>query len=294
MSNHISACIVCRDEASKLDSCLRSLEWVDEIVVMDLSSSDGSARLARSYGAKVIVREPFPIVEPLRNELAAEATGPWILAVDPDERVRPGLAQELRSQSVRDEIDAMVVPRMNIDFGWEPAHPLQRYEPQLRMYRKDRVSWPAFPNRLPAVPTERTVTIATGDDALVLEHHRNVDVAETAERLVRYAPAQARAMLEEGREFTASAMLGELWRVARRHVLDARPWSEGMPGIARSVVLVNHHVYVWLAFWQISGAPRTAADDATLRRLGRVLDVANRVRQARTWLRAPLPRVGAR
>lgn len=83
----ISVCIVCCNEADKLFPCLKSVAWVDEILVMDLSSGDGSAAVARAHGAHVIEREPFPIVEPLRNELAAMARGEWILALDPDERV---------------------------------------------------------------------------------------------------------------------------------------------------------------------------------------------------------------
>src|SRR5581483_8858263 len=76
----ISACIVCRNEADKLPPCLESVRWADEILVMDLSSTDDSADIARAYGARVISREPYPIVEPLRNELASVARGEWILA----------------------------------------------------------------------------------------------------------------------------------------------------------------------------------------------------------------------
>ena len=63
---------------------------------MDLRSEDGSGEVAASHGARVIEREPIPIVEPLRGELAAEASGEWILAMDPDERVSEGLASALR------------------------------------------------------------------------------------------------------------------------------------------------------------------------------------------------------
>lgn len=281
----ISACIVCRNEARKLGACLDSVSWADEILVLDLSSEDGSADVARSHGATVISREPHPVVEPLRDEIADHATSDWILALDPDERVRAGLASELRSLARRSDIDAVVMPRMNIDFGWEPSAPQQRYEPQLRMYRRVAVRWPHVPNALPVVSADRLATVPPRDE-LTLEHLRNVNVAETADRLVRYAPAQAQAMLDAGQEFSAAAMRRELGRVAGNHFLRNRAWEEGVPGIVRATVLVNHHVYVWIAFWQLSGAPRTPEDDRVVQRFGRVLAVAAGARRLRRRVRS--------
>ena len=44
---------------------------------------------------------------------------------------------------------------MNFDFGYPATYPMQRYEPQLRMYRRAAVRWPEFPNALPDVRRER-------------------------------------------------------------------------------------------------------------------------------------------
>src|SRR5436190_18978168 len=94
---NISVCIVCRNEADKLEACLASVTWAKEIIVMDLCSTDASRQVAERQGARVFSREPYPIVEPLRNELASIADGEWILALDPDEAVTPGLAEELKA-----------------------------------------------------------------------------------------------------------------------------------------------------------------------------------------------------
>jgi glycosyltransferase involved in cell wall biosynthesis len=285
----ISVCLVCRNEADRLGDALASVSWADEIVVMDLQSTDGSAEIARAAGATVLSRTPHPIVEPLRDEVASHAHGTWVLVLDPDERVRPGLAAALRDAAGRLDVDAVTVPRMNIDFGWQPSNPGQRYEPQLRMYRRSAVSWPTFPNRLPKVPEDRHLRLPPRDE-LVLEHHRNQSVAEAADRLVRYAPAQAQAMIDEGRVFSAADMGRALRRQAHRHLLLSRCWEDGLPGVLRGVVLVNHHFYVWTAFWQLSGAQRTEEDDRYVRRLGTVLSAVQRSRAVVERLRQLPPR----
>lgn len=284
----ISVCMVCRNEADRLPAALASVAWADEVVVLDLESTDGSAELARAAGAAVHTRPPHPIVEPLRDEVAAHSAGEWVLVLDPDERVRPGLAQALRAAALRTDVDAVVVPRTNLDFGWPPSHPGGRYEPQLRMYRRSAVSWPHFPNRLPDVPSERTLRLPS-DDELVLEHDRNRSVAETADRLVRYAPAQAQAMLDEGITFTAADMLRVLKRQVEKHLLEARAWEDGVPGMVRAAVLVNHHLYVWIELWRLSGAERTPADDRVVARLGVPLLAVHR-----SWLAARRVRAAVR
>ena len=267
----ISACIVCRNEADRIGPCLESAAWVDEVLVMDLSSTDGSADLARARGARVITRAPHPIVEPLRNEIAAVARGDWILALDPDERVSPGLATALRELADRSDLDAVVVPRMNYDLGYPPSAPVQRYEPQLRLYRRSAVQWPTVPNTLPVVPSERKHVLPARDD-VVLVHDRSRNIPEVLDRVVRYAPIQAQSMIDQGQVFTARGMLKALWSQVDKEFFAGRAWRDGVPGMLRAGILVAFKFYVWAAFWQLSGANRTPGDDRLLRRLGRALE----------------------
>lgn len=272
----ISACIVTRNEADRLRNCLASVRWVDEVVVLDLESSDGSADIAREFGARVLDHYPVPVVERVRNEVAEAALGEWILVLDPDERVTRGLAAELRRVSRKPAIHAVVIPRMNFDLGYPPSDPLHRYEGQLRMYRKARVRWPEIPNALPEVPEEHVHTVPARDE-LVLLHDRSRNVPEIVDRIARYAPAQAQAMIDEGRTFTPGAMGRALGRQIYRQFFRGRPWRDGVPGMLRAGTLVGFHFYVWTAFWQLSGRGRTPKDDAVVARFGIAMDLLRRL-----------------
>jgi hypothetical protein len=240
---------------------------------MDLSSSDGSAALARERGARVVERDPVPIVELVRNEVAAAASHEWILAMDPDERAAGGLGNELRRVSARDDVDAVAIPVMNYDFGHLASSAIHRFDPKIRLYRRDRVTWPAEPNELPDVPADRLLTLPQRDD-LVLVHDRNRTIPEALDRAIRYAPAEAQALIDSGEIFTARKMFLRLARKARKQYVEARAFDDGVPGFVRATVLVTFHFYVWASFWQLSGAKRTPADDRFVRRVGRMVDVA--------------------
>jgi glycosyltransferase involved in cell wall biosynthesis len=267
MSEHrISVCIVCRNEADRLAPCLASVAWADEVIVMDLESEDDSADVAARHGARVIEHSPLPIVEPLREELAAAASGEWVLAMDPDERVSTGLAAALREASARDDVDAVEIPFTHFDFGYPPTHRLHRFEPRPRMYRRGVVEWPSEPNKHPVIAAGRTLRLPDSDD-LVMIHDRNRSVVEALDRVIRYAPAEAQAMIDRGEVFTARRMFATLGGKARKQYIHGEPWLDGVPGFMRASVLVAFHFYVWACFWELSGSPKTADDDAYVLRL---------------------------
>lgn len=269
----MSVCIVCRNEADRLGPCLESVAWADELVVVDLESDDGSGEVARAHGATVIRRERVPVVEAVRNEAAAAATGEWVLALDPDERVSPGLAAALQEARSRTDVDMVVIPFLNYDLGFPATHPMHRYDPKPRFYRRSAVSWPTVPNALPDVAESRVLRLPATDD-LVMIHERNRTVAEAIERALRYAPAQAQAMVDAGEVFTARRMAAELARKAHKQFVVGEPWRDGVPGVLRASILVAFHFYVWAAFWQLSGVGRTEEDDRFVRRMGSAVEAA--------------------
>ena len=98
-------------------------------------------------------------------------------------------------------------------------------------------------------------------------HNRNRNIPEAIDRVRRYAPAQAQAMIDAGEVFSARRMLNTLAEKLYRHFVVSRALRDGVPGLLRAGLLVAFHLYVWAAFWHLSGGARLDADDALLRRL---------------------------
>ena len=84
----LSAALIVRDEEAHLGACLRSLDGVvDEIVVVDTGSVDGTRDVARRHGARLIERAWSHDFAAARNHALDHARGAWILYIDADERV---------------------------------------------------------------------------------------------------------------------------------------------------------------------------------------------------------------
>jgi hypothetical protein len=107
-------------------------------------------------------------------------------------------------------------------------------------------------------------------------HDRNRNVPEIVDRIHRYAELQAQSMLDRGQRFSARAMASALGGRAYRQFVIGRAWRDGVPGMFRAAILVGFHFYIWVAFWQLSGARRTAEDDRYVRRLGLAMESLRR------------------
>jgi len=90
----LTAIIPTLNEGDQIGECVTHLGWVDEIIVADGGSRDGTPELARAAGARVLERTG-PTIAAQRNAAIAAARHPWVLALDADERVGPELAREI-------------------------------------------------------------------------------------------------------------------------------------------------------------------------------------------------------
>ncbi len=90
--------MIVRNESAGLPGTLAAARpWVDEIVVVDTGSTDGTREVARSHGARVVEwawRDDFAAA---RNESLRHATGDWILVLDADEVLTEASGPALRA-----------------------------------------------------------------------------------------------------------------------------------------------------------------------------------------------------
>jgi len=101
---HLSIVIPAFNEERLIERCLQSISaslvanltpcFTSEIIVVDNNSTDNTANLARQAGAQVVF-EPINQIGRARNTGAAEATGDWLLFVDADSELNPGLLADI-------------------------------------------------------------------------------------------------------------------------------------------------------------------------------------------------------
>ena len=138
----ITAAVITHNEAARIERCLRSIAWVDEIVVIDSFSSDNTLELCRRYTNKVYQHIWPENYSEQRSRAHQYAGNDWILFLDADEVVTRALRDEIIALfSTTISADAYAIPRREYCGGkWIKAG---GWYPQYKtiLYRKSLGEW---------------------------------------------------------------------------------------------------------------------------------------------------------
>ncbi len=142
MTSPISACVICRNEADKIQTCLDSLAWCSDIVVVDSGSTDDTAKRAAAHQAQPrVLRQNWRGYCRQREFAVRQCRHAWVLALDADEECSPELAREIQSlpESVLSANAMFRIPRKNFLAGrwvrcWSPDY-------QTRLLHGERIEW---------------------------------------------------------------------------------------------------------------------------------------------------------
>ena len=99
--NKVSVTVITKDEEKNISDCLKSVEWADEIIVVDSESTDRTVELAKQFTDKIFIRKWEGYVPQKRYALSL-AANEWVLSLDADERITPELKDEIFNLSPGD------------------------------------------------------------------------------------------------------------------------------------------------------------------------------------------------
>ncbi len=136
--NKLSVVVLTKNEEKRIEKCLDSVKWADEIIVADDESSDGTREIVKRYTDKIFVKK-MDIEGKHRNWAYSQAKNTWVLSLDADEIVTPELKEEIQKVLATDPAEnGFTIPRRNYigDYwvkygGWYPSA-------QLKFFRKDK------------------------------------------------------------------------------------------------------------------------------------------------------------
>lgn len=130
------------NEERNIAKCLDCVEGlVDEIVLVDGSSTDKTVEIAKKYGAKIKITDNPPIFLINRQKAIDISSGDWLLNLDADERATPQLITEIKEtvRKANKDVNGYFIPRKNWFFGRFLMKGGQYPDYQLRLYRRGRV-----------------------------------------------------------------------------------------------------------------------------------------------------------
>lgn len=252
----VTALVHTKNSEQTLEHCLKSLKFADQLLVVDMESSDDSRAIAKKHGATVLSHKDVGYVEPARQFGLSHVTSDWTLIVDADEEVPESLAKKLRElMSDPQAVDAYFLPRKNIVFnkwiehtGWWPDY-------QFRFFKSGTVTWP---NEIHAQPKISGKILELPPDAeFALVHHNYQTIEQFLDRMNRYTSIE----VEKGQNSSQSTshnpnrIPSEFSNEFARRFFADEGFLDGGHGLALSYLQSMYQVIVELKHWQKGGFP---------------------------------------
>jgi glycosyltransferase involved in cell wall biosynthesis len=234
----ISAYLITKNEAKYLADVLASLGGVDEIVVVDSGSTDGTIEIARAAGAKVIHQDWLGFARQ-KDFALKQCQHEWVLNMDGDEILSAGAIPMIRQAIDSGSAVGYRIARDDEFMGESMA--ASHCRPFLRVYRRDQSAWDLnktvhehinVPGPHPTIPG-------------VIIHHKGYDsVTVYMDKLNRYAALKNVMWERAGRGGSAMRVLGAFPLALFKHLFFRRMICSGPRGFVRAM---QDAFYVFLA-----------------------------------------------
>lgn len=238
----LSAVLVAQNEEKTIGDALASVDFCDEVVLVDSGSQDRTREVAEAAGARVIVNAPWPGFVAQREFATRAARHDWVLALDADERVGRALREEVLALRARGFSAAGYrIPRVAFYLGrwvratdWYPDW-------QVRLFDRTRGRWEG--------DLVHESFVVRGQVARLrgeLEHHPYADISDHLRKIDSYTTLWARQAHAAGRRTNLLDVgAGASWAFFRNFVLK-RGFLLGGTGFVISV-LNTHYTFAKLA-----------------------------------------------
>ena len=210
----LSVILITKNEAANIRACIESVQWADEIIVVDSGSTDDTVAICRELGAQVHEHD-WPGFGMQKNRALEYATKEWVLSLDADERVTPELRAELIQAMQETSAQGFYLPRLSQfcgrfvhHSGWYPDH-------VLRLFRRGAGR---FSDSLVHESVLLTGSTAKLRNPLLHFSYRNKEDVER--KVAHYSTAAAQQMYRSGRRSNwLDASIRGGWAFVRTYVL---------------------------------------------------------------------------
>jgi glycosyltransferase involved in cell wall biosynthesis len=255
----VTAYVIAFNEEEKIRETLATLQWADDILLVDSHSTDRTAEIARSMGARVVQVE-FNGFGDLRNKAIEACKGDWIFSLDSDERctaaVRDEVLQIVRSPSAAHEL--YFVPRRNYFMGrwirhsgWYPNY----RQPQL--FRRGAMRYDTLPVH------EGFVTLSNRPAGYLknaIWQYPFKGVGEVLRKADRYSTLGA-LKLHSRRVTPATALVHGIWAFLR-HYFFKRGALDGWAGLVIAIAYFEVTFYRYLKAYELQNKGALAPPSA--------------------------------
>ncbi len=240
----ISVSIITLNEEKNIGDCLKSVNWADEIIVVDGESTDNTVEICKQYTDKIFTK-PFVEFSSQKQYALDQCQYPWVLSLDSDERVLPELKEEILELLVSKEIShqGYYIARRSYFMnkwikycGWYPGY-------QLRLFKRDVTH--VSPNRVHEGFIVKGTTAKLKYD---IDHYSHPTIESSIKKLNHYTTLEARDRVNKKKVGVHNFIFNPLSAFLIKYVRQ-QGYRDGMHGFLLSWIASFLKMVLYMKIW---------------------------------------------
>jgi glycosyltransferase involved in cell wall biosynthesis len=243
----LSVIVITKNEECNIKTCLNSVAWADEIIVLDSGSTDATVEICKQYTDKVYETDWLGFGHQ-KNRALSYASCDWILSLDADEWVTPGLKEELL-MAINNPGGhvAFEMPRLSSYCGQYIRHSGWCPDYIIRLSKKGMAK---FSEQI--IHERLIVEGSIGRLHPHIMHASFKDLEHVLTKLNRYSKDNAYLLFVEGRKSSLSkAILHGLWSFIHTYIVRAG-FLDGRMGFILAVSNAEGTYYKYLKLMMLN------------------------------------------
>lgn len=250
MKPNITAIILARNEEPMIESCIRTLGWCSEILVIDDSSTDATTEQAENLGARVVKFSHSSFARK-RNEALKHAQGNWLFYIDADERVTPTLAKEILVNIETSGAVALRCQRENYLYGHLFTHGGWENDWVTRIFKKTALQeWTGEIHESPVFAGESV------DLHSPLLHFTHRSTEENLRKSADWTKIEAELLYKAGEPpVTLLTLIRKGLMEFCRRAVRQKGYRDGLAGLIEALVQGMNRVMVYIQVWELQQKP---------------------------------------
>lgn len=230
VTHPLSVVIIACNEANNIEDCIRSVDWADEVLVVDSGSMDDTVSIAESLGARTMHHD-WQGFGKQKQYASDQASHDWIFNLDADERPDEALCNSIRQAlSRKDQPAAYSCNFRHRIMGRWLRHGEAWPDPHIRLYDRRHAHWNALP-----IHEHIEVHGEIGKLRGCIEHCTADSVADIIAKVNHYTGLQAEQMLSANASASLFSLLFRpLWRFVRNYVFRLG-FLDGAAGLVHAI-----------------------------------------------------------
>ena len=242
----LSVVIIAKNEEENIIDCIKSVIWVDEIVLIDTGSTDNTLEIVKNFKIKAIRYKGKGSFSEWRDHGRKEANGEWIFYLDADERVTPLLRRELLLVITQNKFAAYARPRRNFIFNKEFKFSGQYPDYNIRLFKSSGlIGWKGYLHEEP---------IFKGDLGYLknpVVHLKHNNLSEMVEKTNDWSEIEAKLMYEAGHPpMNISRFISAILREFSVRMVRQKAFLDGAEGVMYAMYQVYSRFISYAKLWE--------------------------------------------